>query len=61
MSMDSIYLSGSEDVQRAGINISGAAEKILQAANLIYESVNHLERILEVDRQERARILNEHG
>ncbi len=61
MNMDNIYLSGSEDVLRAGMNISGAAEKILQAANLIYESVNHLERILEEDRYERQRIRNEHG
>lgn len=66
MSMDNVYLMGSEDVMRAGVNISGAAEKILQAANLILESVNYLERIMEIDRQERERLLNrvidnEHG
>ena len=61
MSMDNIYLQGSEQVQSAGYIMNQASERMLQAANLINESVYLLERVLETDRQERERILNEHG
>lgn len=35
--MEHINLLGSEDVKRASINISSAAERMMQAANIIQE------------------------
>ena len=37
--MDTVYLSGSEDVQRAGNRIKEAASEIGQASNLIWEAM----------------------
>jgi len=59
--MDSVYLQGSESVERASNNMARAAEQILRAANMIYESIQGLERVLENDRLERVRSFNEHG
>lgn len=43
--MDTIYLSGSEQVSRAGHQISGAAELMQRASSSIEGSVERLERI----------------
>ena len=52
--METIYLSGSENVQRAGSVISSAASDMIRAANIIAESVysfgqqiDRLEQLLE--------------
>jgi len=52
--METIYLSGSENVQRAGSVMSSAASDMIRAANIIAESVysfgqqiDRLEQLLE--------------
>lgn len=48
--MDSIYLVGSEQVQRAGANISAAADEMTRAVTNFVYAVEHLARL--VDRME---------
>jgi hypothetical protein len=52
--MQTIYLEGSEDVRKAGSNISSAATNILEAANIIdsvvynfQQQIDRLEQLLE--------------
>jgi len=52
--MENIFLIGSEDVRRAGVNISSAGQDMMRAASIISESIctfqqqiDRLEQLLE--------------
>ena len=57
--MENIFLVGSEDVQRAGMNISSAASDMIRAASMISDSIYIFQQQVDKIEQLLERAINE--